>query len=212
MIELFLLPLLAAGQPSAFPPPQVPAPLTVDARGVGTFTVSGRLVGSEILLSCVSQKGTTLFETHFAAPEFGGNGLFFSVHSHRGLPAPIIVASVDYTAADGFWLEIALIAPVNGHLRELFPRHLLLRGAEDGLCIGSLGPGKGLGIALWRHILGTDGVVPPHRYSVVVYRWSSQSRFVAMARAETQGHHPTWQGAAEELGFACSDCLDDQAK
>jgi hypothetical protein len=206
MLSLVLA-LLATQRPSP-PQAQLPDPVVLTAREIGTFTVSGELVGTKFVLRCTSKAGATLFETSFEAPPHPSYGLAFSVHSYPHLPDPLIVASVDSPGADGYWLETVLIAPVHGRLQSLFPNHLQVRGSEDGLCVTTQGQ-TGSSLAVWRRIVGTDAVISPHRYSVVIYRWSP-SGLVAVSRKVSQKRHASWVGASEELSIPCIDLLANQ--
>jgi hypothetical protein len=121
----------------------------------------------------------------------------------EGLPGPLVhLVIVQPGGSDyGFWS--ALFGEINGKISLLTPQATSFSW-EGGIQIGNLGPGNGVGLAVWNSIWGDgESHYGDHIYVVDIYNFNKKlGRFVKMKQLRTKKKHETPAMALESLGLS----------
>jgi hypothetical protein len=135
--------------------------------------------------------------------------LRFKELSISGLPAPLILAIALDEGASGCRFDAVVIGAVKGRL-VLLTQTPLQAGERGGIHVGTLGRGRGSGIAVWNYIWGDrEAHADPHRYEVTFYPWSAgKLRFVKGGKLRTRSRHERGEAGLSELKLSFVNLLD----
>jgi hypothetical protein len=121
-----------------------------------------------------------------------------------GVLGPLVVAVAHMLGADGVRIRVALFGFEGGRVRSLLPLVVNLE-AEDGLCVGDLGPQQPTGAAAIRAVFGGECFLCwPKRFEAVLFTWDG-ARLSRVRTLRTRRRHESWERAARELGLDCKD-------
>jgi hypothetical protein len=129
-----------------------------------------------------------------------GNPVTLGVSSVLG--AETIVAVGRYYSGDDEFYETAVLAIVDGELRDVRPDHWITT-YRDVLCFGHL-PNGAVGVMnlAYDWDMDREAHAHPHRYKLTPYEWTGDS-FRVLPLRWTTGQFNGWRPAAAELGLQC---------
>ncbi len=188
--------------------PTAGASLSLSFQSTGRLecvgTAPGRSEG-HVLLVCRLPDGTSALRVAFFGGESQFNGYVRLREIHpAGMPTPLLLAVAVTSGGSDSHFETALIGEVAGRVIDLWPQHWQTSILDD-LCVGSLGPSKPIGVAVFNFTWGGDtgeSHYAPHRYRVTLYKWLGKKLVMDGAQSNSR-RVPAWTDAAKELGFRC---------
>jgi len=131
---------------------------------------------------------------------FPGAGIEFQVRHIKGLPDPLIVVVSAGQGGSASPLDVVIIGAVSGRIQLLWKTPAMT--TDDGLFIGNLGGGSGIGIAVWRRDEDDTCHLCPHHFSLQLFPWDNEkSHFCFGSVLNTAGKHKEEGNALQELGF-----------
>jgi hypothetical protein len=120
------------------------------------------------------------------------------------LPDPLVIGVAHMLGADGVRIQVSLFGLQGQRIRALLPLVINLE-AEDGICVGSLGPGQPIGVAAIRSVAGDECFVCwPKRCEALLFRWTGAT-FGYLETRKTTRRYKSWDLAAAEVGLVCKD-------